>query len=100
VAAADSVAAPGANSQAGGPATGAKPTAEEIKLASEDLRQRVNTLAPELNFSVDEASGRSVIKFTDRATNQVIRQFPSEEALQLTRAMDQFQRGLLLNRKA
>jgi flagellar protein FlaG len=77
-----------------------KPSAEEVKLASEDLQRRVATLAPELNFSIDEASGRSIIKFTDRATNEVIRQFPTEEALQLTKAMDQFQRGLLLNRKA
>jgi len=78
----------------------AKASPEEIQRASADLQRRVNTLAPELQFSVDETSGRSIIKFTDRATNEVIRQFPTEEALALTRAMDQFQRGLIFNRKA
>lgn len=76
-----------------------KATEEEIQRATEDLRQRVKTLAPELQFSVDKTSGRSIIKFIDRSTNEVIRQFPSEEALALTRAMDQFQRGLIFNRK-
>jgi len=73
---------------------------QEIKRASDDLQQRVAKLAPELQFSVDEISGRSIIKFTDRATHEVIRQFPSEEALHITRVMDQFQRGLLFNRNA
>ncbi len=76
-----------------------KASAVDIQRATEDLRQRVNALAPELAFSVDESSGRSVITLTDRKTNEVIRQFPSEEALALTRAMDQFERGLIFNRK-
>jgi flagellar protein FlaG len=75
-------------------------SAEDIQRATEDLQQRVKALAPELQFSIDQTSGRSIIKFTDRATNEVIRQFPTEEALALTRAMDQFQRGLIFNRKA
>jgi flagellar protein FlaG len=95
-----SVTASSAKNQSSAPVAQSKPSAEEVKLASEDLQRRVSTLAPELNFSIDESSGRSIIKFTDRATNEVIRQFPSEEALQLTKAMDQFQRGLLFNRKA
>jgi flagellar protein FlaG len=77
-----------------------KASAEEIQRATDDLQQRVSVLAPELQFSVDQSSGRSIIRFTDRATNEVIRQFPSEEALALTKAMDQFQRGLIFNRKA
>ena len=76
-----------------------KASDDEIKRATEDLQKRVQTLAPELQFSVDKTSGQSIIKLTDRATNEVIRQIPSEEALALTRAMDQFQRGLIFNRK-
>lgn len=76
-----------------------KASAEEIQRATEDLQQRVNKLAPELQFSVDKTTGRSIITLTDRTTNEVIRQIPSEEALALTRAMDQFQRGLIFNRK-
>lgn len=76
-----------------------KASTDDIQRATDDLRQRVETLAPELAFSVDDTTGRTVITFTDRKTNEVIRQFPSEDALALTRAMDQYQRGLLLNRK-
>jgi flagellar protein FlaG len=80
-------------------ASASKASQDDIQRATEDLEQRVKTLAPELQFSVDKTSGRAIIKFTDRTTNEVIRQFPSEEALALTRAMDQFQRGLIFNRK-
>ncbi len=82
------------------PIAQARTTPEDLKRATDELQQRVTMLAPELQFSVDQSSGRSIIKFTDRATNEVIQQFPSEEALHLTKAMDQFQRGLLINRKA
>jgi len=83
----------------GAAASASKASDDEIQRATEDLEQRVKTLAPELQFSIDQTSGRAIIKFTDRATNEVVRQFPSEEALALTRAMDQFQRGLIFNRK-
>jgi flagellar protein FlaG len=82
------------------PALKLKVSAEEVQRASEELQRRLTTLAPELQISVDQSSGLSVIKLTDRTTNQVIQQFPSEAALQLTKELDRFQRGLLLNRKA
>jgi len=77
-----------------------KPSDEEVKRATENLQQLVNKLTPELKFTVDKTSGEAVITLTDRNTNEVIRQIPSKEALELTRAMDQYQRGLILNRKA
>jgi flagellar protein FlaG len=86
--------------QAGESASASKVTDKDIQRATEDLQQRVKTLAPELQFSVDKSSGRSIITLTDRNTDEVIRQIPSEEALELTRAMDQFQRGQIFNRKA
>jgi flagellar protein FlaG len=76
-----------------------KVSEDEIKRATEELQRCVNKLAPELAFSVDEDTGRSIITLTDRNTDEVIRQIPSEEALALTRAMDQFQRGLIFNRQ-
>jgi flagellar protein FlaG len=87
---------PAANSSTSKPAL--QISSEAVQRASEALQRRVATLAPELQISVDQSSGRSIIKFTDRATNKVIQQFPSEDALALTKALDRFQRGLLLNR--
>jgi flagellar protein FlaG len=71
-----------------------------LQRAADELQMRVTQLAPELQFSVDQSSGKSIIKFTDRKTNEVIQQFPSKEVLDLIKELDNFQRGLLLNRKA
>ena len=76
------------------------PTADELKRITEELQRRVSALAPELQFSVDKSSGQSIFKFTDRTTHEIIRQFPSEETLQMGKELTRFQRGLLLNRVA
>ncbi len=75
-------------------------SASQIKQITEELQRRVAALAPELQFSVDQSSGETIVKFTDPATNEVIQQFPSEALIQIGKALDQFQKGLLLNRKA
>ncbi len=68
---------------------------EELTQAAEIMQSKVRLSAPELNFSVDEESGRMVIKVTDTATNELIRQIPSEEALKLNKELDRL--GTLLN---
>ncbi|HLA33277.1 MAG TPA: flagellar protein FlaG [Rhodocyclaceae bacterium] len=73
--------------------------AEAMQRATDDLRRRVSAVAPELNFSVDEESGRSIIKIVDPATKEVIRQIPSEEALQMSKGINSLQ-GLLLRQTA
>lgn len=77
-----------------------QPSAEELKRITEELRRRVSAVSPELEFQVDRSSGRVVVKITDPATKEVIRQIPSEEMLEINKALEQFQQGLLLNRKA
>lgn len=72
----------------------------QLKQIAEELQKRVSSVAPELQFSVDQESGRGLIRVTDRRTNEVIRQIPSEEALQINKGIDRFQQGLLVNRKA
>jgi len=82
------------------PAALAQPGPEELKRMAAELQRLVSPVAPELQFSVDESSGRSIIKVTDRTTNEVIKQFPSDETLHIAQELDRFQKGLLLNRKA
>lgn len=77
-----------------------QPSSEELKRITEALQRRINPVAPELQFSVDQDTGRSIIKITDRTTNEVIRQIPSEEALQINKGLDRFEKGFLLDRKA
>lgn len=52
-----------------------------------------------LEFSVDRSSERRVVKVVDAESGEVIRQFPSEEALKISQSLDRLQ-GLLLNRTA
>lgn len=75
-------------------------SAKEAKRLSEELQRRVGGAESQLQFTVDEATGESVIKVTDKATNEVIRQIPSEEMLQIAKALDRFQESFLVNSKA
>jgi flagellar protein FlaG len=97
---AESAAAPEPTSAAVATPDARQPSAEELKRISDELQKRVNEVAPELRFSVDQNSGRTVIQITDQTTKKVIRQIPSEEALQISEDMDRFQKGLLVNRQA
>lgn len=71
---------------------------EEVARQVHALQAKMDKLNPALAFVVDEDSGRALIQLTDRATKEVILQFPSEAALQISKALDQFQKGQLINR--
>ena len=49
--------------------------------AVKDLNGFAEKIQTNLNFSVDEGSGRSVITVTDKQTGDVIRQIPAKEVL-------------------
>lgn len=53
------------------------------------LNEFVQHLNRELQFSIDETSGRTVIKVIDAETSEVIRQIPSEELLELARHLEE-----------
>ncbi len=72
---------------------------EELKSAVEKIQAFVNVSTSDLNFSIDDASGGTVIKVIDRSTKEVIRQIPSEEMLEMSKALDRLQ-GLLVRNKA
>ncbi|MDP3539418.1 MAG: flagellar protein FlaG [Azonexus sp.] len=72
-------------------------------LSVEDAVKRLsNFVAPtqsQISFSIDQESGVSVVKILDNESKEVIRQFPSEEAIALAHALDKLQ-GLLIKDKA
>ncbi|MBK9441999.1 MAG: flagellar protein FlaG [Comamonadaceae bacterium] len=74
-------------------------TTDDLKKISQQMQQKVASMSPELRFSVDQDSGRTVIKVTDRSTDKLVRQIPTDEALQISKDMALFQKGLLLNQK-
>lgn len=72
---------------------------EQIKQAVQKIQRAVDNLAQNLRFSVDEDTGKTIIKVVDARTEELIRQIPTEDAVELARTMDKVQ-GLLFNGKA
>ncbi len=82
------------------------PAAEASKIDQVQLEAAVKAinamLAPVTNavtFSIDQDSGKTVVKLLDNQTNEVIRQFPSKEMLAIAKDMTQY-KGLLIFEKS
>lgn len=72
-------------------------------VALEDAVKKLNAfVAPALQsiqFAVDQESNRTVVKVIDSETKQVLRQFPNEEALAMSKSLDKLQ-GLMIKQTA
>ena len=73
--------------------------AAELDAALERIREALAPVARNLQFSVDDDTGKTVVRIIDSSTNEVIKQFPSEEMLAISRSIDKLQ-GLLLRQEA
>ena len=71
----------------------------EVAQALDEVQSAIKTITNELQFSIDDDTGKTVVKVVDTSTNEVIKQFPSEELLRISKALDKFQ-GLLLQQEA
>ncbi|HEB55741.1 MAG TPA: flagellar protein FlaG [Gammaproteobacteria bacterium] len=63
------------------------PSKDSIEEAVKEINKFVESTQSELQFSLDEDSGKTVIKVLDSSTRELIRQIPSEEALRLARQL-------------
>lgn len=70
----------------------------EVKQASEQINEVLRQFERNLQFTVDEDTGIDVVRVIDTETEEVIRQFPSEEVLAIAKALDKLQ-GLLIRDK-
>lgn len=70
-----------------------------VQEATKRLQDFVSGVRGDIQFSLDNDSGKTVVKVIDRTTQEIIRQFPSEEAIDLAKALDRFQ-GLLVKQQA
>lgn len=75
------------------------PSSLEVEDAVKRLTEFVAPTGSEISFSVDDTSGVRIVKILDSQSKDVIRQIPSEEAVDLARALDKLQ-GLLIKDKA
>lgn len=77
-----------------------EPSAKELKRLTEELQSKLGGVNSQLLFSIDQTTGSSIVKIMDRATQEVIRQIPSEEMLQIAKGLDRYKEGLLISSKA
>jgi flagellar protein FlaG len=70
----------------------------DVKEAISKIEKFIAPATRDITFTVDNDTGINLIKIIDRSSNQVIRQIPSEEVLNIARALDNLQ-GLLVREK-
>ncbi len=95
---------PDENASGGKQAAGDEPqqfTAEDLEAAVEEIQVRMDSIGSKLNFglSKDERADGLVIQITDKTNGELIKQFPSEEVLQLQEKLNDLV-GLLFDKQA
>jgi flagellar protein FlaG len=76
------------------------PSSEQLQHMVDKANKAMDKASSNLEFTVDDATNKTVIKVTEAQSGKVIMQFPSEEMLSITRAIDHAQKGVLLKEKA
>lgn len=72
---------------------------EAAKQAAARINEFLKSSAANVEFTVDAASDKVIIRVIDSETQQLIRQMPTEETLAISRALDRLS-GLLMAQKA
>jgi flagellar protein FlaG len=77
----------------------APPTRHELDTAVARINKTLAEKSQSLVFSVDEDSNRTIVKVIDQSTKEVIRQIPTQETLDIAKALESAQ-GMLIKQKA
>ena len=77
-----------------------QPSVAELENAVRNLNQSMKANNSNLAFTVDEETQQTVVSVMDSQTGEVIKQFPSKEAIAISKAIGEIQQGLLLKQKA
>ena len=67
-----------------------------LEYTANRLNQAVQSIERGLQFTVDEQSGETIITVTDKKTDEVIRQIPSEEVLAIRENIESL-KGILFS---
>lgn len=71
------------NKESTNKASGHQMSTEEVKEVVESFQEMSETIQTKLSFSVDEENNEIVVKIFDKESEELIRQFPSDEMLSL-----------------
>ena len=71
------------------------PSDAELQAAVTQINQVLKAHNNSLQFEIDRASGKTIVRVIDDDTHEVVRQFPSEEVLAIARAIPPISGALL-----
>jgi flagellar protein FlaG len=77
-----------------------RPSLSQLANAVDTINKALHQSNKNLEFTVDTETEDPVVKLVDSETGDVIRQFPTEEALSIAKAIDTYQQGLLIKQEA
>ncbi|WLI11101.1 MULTISPECIES: flagellar protein FlaG [Pseudomonas] len=61
---------------------------DQLKMAVQEIEKFVQSVKRNLEFSIDEASGKVVVKVIASDSGEVVRQIPNEEVLKLANSLN------------
>ena len=73
--------------------------ADQLHEAVDKIEKFSLAVQQNLKFSIDEDSGKTVIKVMDATTDEIVRQIPTEEVIDIARALSKIH-GVLFNDRA
>ena len=68
---------------------------EQLQQKLQELTEQVQSRQRDLSFSVDDDTGRTVVKVINSNTEEVVRQIPAEEILQIAHRIENGEGGML-----
>jgi flagellar protein FlaG len=74
-------------------------SAESVRQVLAAINRAAKSLNNSVQLSLDTQSGKAIVRVVDTETGQLVRQIPTEEVLELRRALDHIA-GLLIHRTA
>jgi flagellar protein FlaG len=82
------------------PAAQEQLSGEQAKNVVDNINKALKQTNKNLEFSMDEDTNKHVFKLKDADTGEVIRQYPTESMLEISRSIGEYQQGLLLKQDA
>lgn len=76
------------------PVQATRPSTQEVERATRDIAEYIQTVNRSLQISVEKDIGTTIITVIDKATEEVVRQIPSEDVVALARYLSQQQAEL------
>ncbi len=76
-----------------------RPTREAVEQAASRIEKFVKSVGRSMDFSVDNSTGRSILRVVDPQSGEVIRQLPPEETLRVAKAVEYMQ-SMLVHQRA